>query len=559
MLRLLRVRNLAVIEAVEVEFEPGLNVLTGETGAGKSILIEALGLLLGARSSADLVRTGAEQASVEALFETPAGEELIIRRDITSQGRSRSYINGDLATVGAVRGATASLVEIHGQHEHHALRDVQRHVDFLDAFGSLGHLRTEVGAAWAVMQSSREALRATELDADEKSTRTALIDSQLTEIEDAAPQEGEDLELEQQQRVLANAEQIRAWCDDAFAALYDRDDSALPLLAGVWRDVEELAAIDHAFQPYLDARPAIKGQLEELADTLRRFGETVEPSPARLQSVGERLALLDRLKLRHGPDLVDVLKKARQLRQEREDLTASHDRQHDLRQRLEAAEAAYDSVAARLSKARRVTAPTLVARLQHLLAGLALPSAKLEVRFRDNSTPAVARRQSGSDEVEFFLSPNPGEALRPLAQIASGGELSRIMLAFKTAGAEGVGEREGAVVAAMVFDEVDAGIGGRVADVVGAHLHELGGRHQVLCITHLPQIAARGDTHFHIDKSVAGGRTTTRVVRLSPGDRVAEIGRMMGGATVTKSVLAGASELLAAAGAKGKTKAKAKG
>ena len=539
MLRLLRIRNLAVIEAVEIEFEPGFNVLTGETGAGKSIVVEALGLLLGGRASTDLVRTGESHATIEALFEH-AGSELLIRREVSSSGRSRSFVNGDLATAASLRDLSQQLVEIHGQHEHQTLLDPATHLPLLDSYAELGSLAERVGSTWRALRQLRDQLDRSRMDSREKAARLELIAFQLNEIEKVKPMTGEDEELTATKHVLANAERVHRLCEESYATLYDRDDAVLARLGGVWKRVGELASLDPQFAVYLEARDAIKSQLDDLAHFLRTYADGIHASPARLQQVEDRLANLDRLKRRYGPALNDVIENGRALARERDLLTHSDGANDGLEAARAARTSQYLREAGELSVARRDAARRFSRELERLLSELAMTQARFDVRFSDAPLPEEDWTEQGIDQAEFFLSANPGEDLRPLARIVSGGELSRVMLALKTMSADDTTPKT------MVFDEVDAGIGGRVADVVGARLGELGTRFQVLCITHLPQIAARASTHFHIDKAVRRDRTVTSVQRLDHAGRIEEIGRMIGGASVTESVRASARELLTA-------------
>jgi DNA repair protein RecN (Recombination protein N) len=554
MLRFLRIRNLAVIEAVEVEFESGFNVLTGETGAGKSILVEAVGLLLGARSSSDLVRTGEAQAAIEAIFEDADGRELIVRREISSQGRSRSFINGALATAAALRDLASRLVELHGQHEHQALLDPLTHLPLLDEYADLGDASTKVGAAWNAVRTLREQLERSHMDAREKAARLDLIAFQLGEIEKASPKPGEDDELAATRQVLASAERIQRLCEESYATLYESDDAVLAGLGAVWKRIGELATIDPQFAAYVDARDAIKSQLEDLAFFLRSYADGIDASPGRLQHVEDRLALLERLKRKYGPSLQEVIDTGDLLARERELLTGVGERAEDLVKELDAATSAFLTIARGLSQKRRAAAVQFARDLEALLGELAMARTRFEVRFNDRELPPEAWSDRGVDQAEFFVSPNPGEDLRPLARIVSGGELSRVMLALKTLAAEDAPGKT------LIFDEVDAGIGGRVADVVGARLQTLGARFQVLCITHLPQIAAHGATQFRIEKSVRGNRTVTSVERLDAEGRVDEVARMIGGGAITEPVRAGARELLEAAakpeGERRKAKAK---
>ena len=538
MLRFLRIRNLAVIEVVEVEFEPGFNVLTGETGAGKSILVEAVGLLLGARSSADLVRTGESHAVIEAIFEHD-GKETIVRRELTSQGRSRSFIGGALATAAALRELSAKLVELHGQHEHQALLDPLTHLPVLDEHAGLTGLTTQVADSWAGVRTLREQLERSRMDSREKAARLDLITFQLGEIRKADPRDAEDEGLAATRQVLASAERVQRLCAESYAALYESDGSALASLGAVWKRVGELAAIDPQFASYVEARDSIKGQLEDLAFFLRSYADTVDASPARLQEVEDRLALLERLKRKYGPTLRDVIERGHDLAREQELLTGAGERAEDLQKALNDASDRYLKAARELSRMRREAARQFARTVEGLLADLAMTRTRFEVRFNAAELGPEEWAESGIDRSEFFVSPNPGEELRPLARIVSGGELSRVMLALKTMAA---GNEPGKT---LIFDEVDAGIGGRVADVVGMRLRALGERFQVLCITHLPQISAQATTHFRIEKNVRGGRTLTSVDRLNEAARVDEIARMIGGTVVTDHVRATALELLA--------------
>jgi DNA repair protein RecN (Recombination protein N) len=538
MLRFLRIRNLAVIEAVEVEFEPGFNVLTGETGAGKSIVVEAVGLLLGARSSADLVRTGESHAVIEAIFEHD-GKETIVRRELTNQGRSRSFIGGALATAAALRELSAKLVELHGQHEHQALLDPLTHLPVLDEHAGLAELTSQVADSWAGVRTLREQLERSRMDSREKAARLDLITFQLGEIRKAAPRDAEDESLAATRQVLASAERVQRLCAESYAALYESDGSALASLGAVWKRVGELAAIDPQFGSYVEARDGIKGQLEDLAFFLRSYADTVDASPARLQEVEDRLALLERLKRKYGPTLGDVIERGHDLAREQELLTGAGERAEDLQKALNVASHRYLKAARELSRLRREAARQFARTVEGLLADLAMTRTRFEVRFNAAELGPEEWTESGIDRSEFFVSPNPGEELRPLARIVSGGELSRVMLALKTMAA---GNEPGKT---LIFDEVDAGIGGRVADVVGIRLRALGERFQVLCITHLPQISAQATTHFRIEKNVRGGRTLTSVDRLNEAARVDEIARMIGGTVVTDHVRATARELLA--------------
>ncbi len=569
MLRFLKISHLAVIDAVEVEFEPGFNVLTGETGAGKSILVEAVGLLLGGRASGDLVRTGEEAASIEAIFES-GGEELVVRREITAQGRSRAFVNGALATAGALKDLSARLIELHGQHEHHTLLDPATHVGVLDTFGRLDGAETAI--AFDAMRAAAEEVARVRRAIADRETRQELVTFQLGELDRAGLKAGaaggasEDAELASARQVLANAERVERLCAESYASLYESDEAILASLGAVWRRVGELAALDPTFQPYLEARDAIKPQLEDLALFLRRYADGIEASPARLQQLEERLALLERLKRKHGPTLADVIAKRDALRRELADLEGGDERVAELERASAAARAAYVTAAGALGSARRRAGPDFARQLERMLAELAMERTRFEVRFNADALPESAWSARGMDAVEFFVSPNPGEELRPLARIVSGGELSRVMLGIKTLtatsrhGFSDAADRPPSLSApGLVFDEVDAGIGGRVADVVGRKLRTLGSAFQVLCITHLPQIAAYADSHFQIEKKVERGRTRTTVVRLDERRRVDELARMLGGEAISDGLRASAREMLMERQAKAKGESETEG
>ena len=559
MIRYLAIRNLAVIESVAVEFEPSFNILTGETGAGKSILVEAVGLLLGGRASQDLVRTGEDVATVEAIFELPglkhgpseeqlrapaagtsSGKEIIVRREITSQGRSRAFINGALATAAALKDLSNRLVELHGQHEHQQLLDPEQHLPLLDTWGGLEAAQREVASSFAQVRTCRDQLDRRRMDTRERAARLELVEFQLSGLSKAALRPGEDEELSSVRQVLRNAETLQRLCTESYTELYDSEQSVLTGLGRVWKRVGELAAIDPTFAPFLEQRDAVKAELQELAYALRDYTSRIDASPERLQQVEDRLALLERLKRKHGPSLEDVIRRRDELQTEHDALTGESESAAAIEQKLAGASAVFLDQARRLSKARVEASRRFASTLEGELADLAMERTRFEVRLMVNDRPE-AWSERGIDAGEFYLSPNPGEELRPLARIVSGGELSRVMLALKTlAAADQPGKT-------LIFDEVDAGIGGRVATVVGQKLRALGERFQVLCITHLPQIAAAGSSQFSIDKRIRGDRTVTSVTKLEGESRLEELARMIGGADAGGQAKASARELLEAA------------
>ena len=538
MLRFLSIRHLAVIDRIELEFGPGLTVLTGETGAGKSILMGAVGLLVGGRASAELVRTGEESAAIEAVFDTVDGREIIVRREVSAQGRSRAFVDGALVTSGALRDLSGALVDLHGQHEHQVLLDPTTHVDVLDAYAGLEAERlglADAFSAWQKLTLERDRLLGSQR---ESASRAEFIAFQLAEIDRVNPKPGEDDELAATRQVLANADKLQRLCADAYQTLYEGDQAALASLGLVWRRVSELAAIDERFAPHLAARDSVKPALEDLADFLRSYSADIDASPARLQEVEDRLAALERLKKKHGPTLAEVIGKRDEMRRDLDLVAHGSERSAELDRALATAREAYLARAEHVSSRRQAAAPVFSRTLEKSLGDLAMARTRCEVRFAPARSDAEWTER-GLEQAEFYISPNPGEDVKPLARIASGGELSRIMLALKTLGSNDAPGKT------LIFDEVDAGIGGAVADVVGLRLQSLAKRFQVLCITHLPQIAAHGGTHLSISKSVKQGRTVTRVERLAADARQEELARMIGGSEVSAAVMASAREMLA--------------
>jgi DNA repair protein RecN (Recombination protein N) len=551
MLRFLGIRNLAVIDHLEIDLTPGLTVLTGETGAGKSMLVEAIDLLTGGRSSADLVRTGEDTATIQAIFDR-LGRDVIVRREVSAQGRSRAFIDDALATTVALRELGAGLVDLHGQHEHQSLLDPAEHAGLVDAFANHPALLASVASAHESWRAAASALERTRLSAKEKAARIEWVSFQLHDLDRIAPKPGEDDALIEERQVLGNADRLTRLSTEAFAHLYEGEAAALSSLGIVWKRLSDLAALDSRFASYLEQRAEVQSRLEDLAFMLRDYANDLEASPDRLQQVEDRLAALERLKQKHGPALVEVITKHSALRAELDALQATDEAVAGLEKQAGEAAARFRTVAAKVSAARMASGQKLAKALEVALSQLAMPKSRVEVRIHAHPGDETRWSAAGYDDVEFYLSPNPGEDLRPLARIASGGELSRIMLAIKTLATP---DEDGRT---LIFDEVDAGIGGAAADAVGARLQDLGRRFQVICITHLPQIAARGDNHLHISKQVKAGRTVTTVTRLSGAEREMEVARMIAGDRVSEKVLASARELLGA-NRLGESEIKAKG
>ncbi len=525
MIRFLSVRNLAIVEHIDVELEPGLTVLTGETGAGKSIVLGALDLLVGGRAAGELVRSGAAKAVVQAVVDTEDGREVVLRREVTARGRSRVFIDDELTTVGALQALGSQLVDFHGQHRQHTLLDQRTHLTLLDLHGGLTEQASEVAAAYRAWREAETRLTQARLRDDDRAERLALLEFQRREIDEVDPRPGEDEALAGTRVRLANAERLNMLCSDAYGILYEQDAAVLAQLGHVWRRVEELADIDPVFAQHLGSRDAVQAPLEDLAFRLRSYAADVEGSPERLAEIESRLALLERLKKKYGPLLQDVLDHRRRIAEELETAGGHAEEVERLAAAASGARRAFLEVAGRLSERRQRAGHTLGEALARVLANLAMPHACVQVRFASAPLPPERWNASGIDEAELYFSANPGEEVRPLARTASGGELSRVMLGLKTlATTDSPGKT-------LIFDEVDAGIGGAVADSVGRMLRTLARRFQVLCVTHLPQIAAYAASHYHVSKRTRGGRTATSVELLGGQGRVAELARLMTGGT----------------------------
>ena len=540
MIRFLSIRDLAVIDRLELELDAGFTILTGETGAGKSILVGALGLLRGARASSGLVRTGAERAVVEAMAEDADGGERVLRREVSARGRSRAFVDDRLVSTSALRAVGARLLDIHGQHEHQALLDPSIHLDLLDRYADLGPLRGSVRDAFAGWQDARQRLEQARARAAAAVERAEIVALRLRDIDEVDPVEGEDETLAAQRRLLANAELVHRLAAESYAELYDGDGAALDVLDRVWRRVEELAGFDGEFAPHLAARDTVRPHLEELAYALRSRAGGADASSGQLPAIEDRLAKLERLKRRYGPTLADVVAHRDGLRREREQMEGETDLE-SLEGAASAAGERYAGLAGTLSGRRRSAAGELARAVEGGLGELAMERTRFEVVFLEAAEGEAAWTDRGVDRVEFHFSANPGEDVRPLARIASGGELSRVMLALRTVTSTDPPGRT------LVFDEVDAGVGGEAAERIGARLHGLAERYQVLCITHLPQIAAWGTCHHRVTKSVRDGRTLASVDRLDGESRASEIARMMTGTRVSGTVLESARELLSPA------------
>lgn len=554
MLKLLRINNIAIIPSLEMEFGPGLTLLTGETGAGKSILIDALGLLLGARASADLVRTGEELGVVEALLESAEagrlleahgiprdGDEIILRREVHVSGRGKATVNGSLVPVGLLRELAPTLAAIHGQHEPQGLLDPEIHLDLLDHHGGLKDEAERVAQFFRRLREIEAALATLRRSRQEVESRREMLEFQAGEIERAHLSPGDEEELRREKLIQVHAERLASLAREAYGLLYEDEGAVVARLGQVYKRLEELATIDRHVGPLLEARTELMARVEDLALFLRDYREAVQVSPGRLDEIESRLALIERLKRKYGATVEEVLALAESCRAKLAETGPSEERERALDQEEAALSGAYLSAARELSRRRRGAAEDLEKRVEAELALLAMEKARFRVAFQPDN-PGGESPESWTDRglegVEFLISANPGEDLRPLARVASGGELSRLLLALESVATLDARGKT------LVFDEVDAGIGGRVAEIVGRKLKDVAARHQVLCVTHLPQIASLADTHYVVRKRVERGRTLTEVQALGDAERVEEVARMLGGETVTDAARHHAREMV---------------
>ena len=567
MLRHLHIENYALIDSLDIEFHSGFNTLTGETGSGKSIVVDAVGLLLGAKASPELIRAETERAHISGIFspeaggdatnlpgwkrlvqhlaergiEVPEDEELVIQRDILAGGKSRAFVNHQPATVSLLRQLSPYLAEVHGQNEQQELLSPASQLEMLDRFGGLIALASNVGEffrRWKDLRAKQENLVRSQ---QERLRQLDLWHFQKREMEQAAVESGEDQRLEAEKLVLAHAARIQSNLAAAYNLLYDSSHSAAASLAAALRNLEEVSGYDASLKPLSEALLSAKASTEDIALSLRDRLSRLEASPERLEEVESRLAALDRLKRKYGPTLDEVLRYREQVCESIHEAESSEELSQALEQQVLEAAGAYHRAAQELSRQRRKAAQELRKAVEKELGQLAMKGTVFEAELSTVASPEDWRA-SGLDQVEFRLSPNPGEPLRPLAKIASGGEISRIMLALEIV----ADARQSARAAdhTLIFDEVDAGIGGRAAEMVGRKLRQLGERRQVLCVTHLAQIASFAQHHFRVEKLERSGRTTTLVQYLKEKERAEELARMLSGTRITEAVLQHARQLL---------------
>ena len=550
MLQFLNISNIALIDDMQVEFESGLNLLTGETGSGKSIIVDALGVLIGGRFTSELLKTGAERAAIEGLFSVAANpdlevllenaglgvtNELIIRRELSATGRNKIFINNQLATQSLLRDLRPFLVDIHGQGDQQTLFNPETHLEILDAFAGNVGLRAEVAEAygsWTAVRRELESLR------HDEAKRFQLVDTlkfQIAELERAQLSPGEDEKLEEERRRLANVEKLTTLCQSSYARVYEDDDAAVTRVRATLKEVEELAEYEPSFRDYLEGLETSRVLLEELSFSLRDFADRLEFSPTRLEEIEDRLAELSRIKRKYGGSIPASLEHLASSEDRLRQIETSDERERELNVELVAARERYLELARKLHKERVRAAKKFEQAVEKGIAEVAIDNARFQVQVNDSVDSAG---QKGIDHTEFYFSANVGEEVKPLARVASGGEASRLMLVLKTVANGSQFPRT------IVFDEIDTGIGGRVSEAVGIKLKKLAQTNQVLCVTHQPQIARFADSHLVVQKEALKGRTQVSVGRLDKAGRIEEIARMLTGAEITESARKHAKELL---------------
>ena len=552
MLSLLHIENIALIQSADIRFEPGFNVLTGETGAGKSIVIDSIGAVLGERTSRELIRTGAKSALVTAVFTQvpplpwleengfPTGEEeLLLQRELQGDGRNVCRIDGKLVTVAQLRELGRQLLNIHGQHDGQQLLDPASHLGYLDQFGGCQPLLEDYQEAYRKWHDIRREMDKLQMDEAERSRRVDTLNYQIQELERAQLKAGEDEELSARRTLLRSAGKLMEAVQSAeFALSGDEDrDGACSLIAQAEGEVQGVSSISPELSELSEKLTALRCAADDAADTLRDLSRSFDFSPGELDQVEERLDLLYRLRKKYGPTVEDMLSYLDRCRKELDQIQYADDTLARLEKDLKKAQQEAARRGESLSQARREAAGALQARVQEELRQLDMPKVQFQTEFTPKGGEA-GMDETGLDEVQFLMSANLGEALKPIQKVASGGELARIMLALKNVLAEGD------QIGTLVFDEVDTGVSGRAAQKVAEKMAQVARGKQVLCVTHLPQIAAMADTHFSVQKGEREGRTYTRLERLDRSQRREELARLIGGASITPSLLESAEELL---------------
>ncbi len=565
MLSSLRIKNYALVDQLEVEFQPGLNVITGATGAGKSIIVGAVNLILGERASTEAVRSGFDAASIEAVFKVPddrilkelLGELgmilqedlLIIRREISSKGQSRCFLNDRLVTLGSLKSIGDRLADLHGQHQHQSLLNVERHIEYLDHYGDLEKLLTRVSEAYSLLRRKQKELEDLKTSKKMDEERKKLYQFQIQEIEKANLSSDEEEKLVQERKVLENVETLFELSSNLYHQLHESEASIVERLGSLSKELKRGTGIDTRLKEPATTLESVVIGLQDAARFLEDYKDGLEFNPERLEMIRERLNLLNTLKRKYDKSVKEILKYKEQIKGELNRIESKDETIGSLKNEIEGLSQILQTECSLLSQKRKAKASELSRRIQMALSVLGMDKTKFQIRItrKEDENGLVVLNgkrffadEKGIDKVEFFVSPNPGEELKPLVKIASGGEISRIMLALKSILAKA--DR----VETMLFDEIDVGIGGEVASQVGKSLKNLASSHQVIVITHLQQIASQANYHFKAFKESVKGRTVTRIKRLDKEEKVKEIARMISGEKVSQLTLRQAKEMIRA-------------
>jgi len=549
----LRIKNLATIEDLDIRFQPGFTILTGETGAGKSIIIDGIKFVLGDKAGPDVIRTGKGEATVEAVFrlsqlksiplELEAGEEgeVCVQRTITQEGTGKAYLNGVLVPARKLREVGPFLVDVYGQNDHIFLLQIENHLRYLDDFLGLGDLREEVTRLAQVLRRLNRQKEELQAKQREREQRLDFLAFQIKEIEAAGLRAGEWEELLAERNILKNSEKIARLIEAGLSCAYSEEGSVSAGLSKLTEVVRGLAGYDQGFAMYEESLGQSAIAVRELADALIKVKDRQSLGPERLEELEARLSQIEKLRRKYGETVEDILRHLAAAGQEYQSLARSEERSVEIDAEIGRALGDYRDKAEKLSRLRLDGSAKLQNLVEKEIALLGMRQARFKVQLRKSPSSSISpetARETGIDEVEFLISTNPGEDLRPLRKVASGGELSRIMLAFKTIG------QEKELLKTLIFDEIDSGIGGKTAECIASKLRALALRHQVICITHLPQIASFAPHHYRIEKKVARDRTFTTVQELGFEERVAEVSRLLSGSRTTEASLQNAREML---------------
>lgn len=561
MLTQLIISDFAIISHLEIEFKKGLNILSGETGTGKSIIINAVNLILGARASNDLVRSGAKEARIEALFHQPENEKLkkllndsdipvdgrlLIKRVISKEGRNRITVNNSITTLQTLSAIGMMIISISGQHEHQFLLKPDNHLVLLDDLGDLNDFRNDLSSTFFKYEELKQKIKRLEIKLNQSREKQELSLFQAGEIEGSGLEEGEDVRLEEEKRLLKNAEKIKEAVTGSYYKIYEGENSIIAEISTCLRDISAVSVFDKKLSGLNATLDSLKAELEEVSLELAGLKDKINMDPDRLEIVEDRLQAINKLKRKYGPTIKEIISFKNSLLEQVHNIDQQERELKALKKELNIYSENLANKAIDLSEKRKEVAGIMNKSVETELDKLEMTGTRFKAAFNEDHISDISDhanllkniRSDGYDRVEFMIAPNVGEELKPLSRIASGGELSRIMLALKTILAKKTS------VETIIFDEVDAGIGGATAEVVGEKINALSEYHQILCITHLPQIACKGNSHFLVEKGVENGRTQTFITSMSKNERVNEIARLMGGRNITEQAIAHAREIL---------------